>query len=402
MKKAVVYIYNSFKDPLFQSNMLLYLLDANKELDYSFALITYEQSEFAISKAEKKELKKELKERNIYWIPLRWHSGKLKLIKKTWDALYGLLIILKYRLLGYNRIVSLGTVSGSFAYIYSVLFRMRHYLYQYEPHSEFLKDMGIWSERSLSFQVLNWLEKRSGLYTEVIATGTIHMMNRLHKMGSKAQVFKIPSCVNDQLFSFSKENRSQIRESLQIVDRKVLIYVGKFGGIYFDQEVFKLCKSILERDPTFFFLFLTPNDQDTIKSNFKQVGISEKNYYVSLVPYNEVYRYISASDIGLVSVPPLPSQKFRSPIKVGEYLCCGIPYIVCKGVSEDDEYAKKEGVGVVLDNFEEVNIEKQFVEIEDLMKTDSRILRQKCRSAGLQYRGFSKLRFVSLNAFKSL
>lgn len=402
MKKAVVYIYNSFNDPLFQSNMYLYLLDAAKELDYLFVLITYEQKDFTISKEGVNELKRDLKDRNILWVPLRWHSGTFKLIKKAWDVMCGLMIILKHRVVGYNRIISLGTVSGSFAYVYSKIFRMRHYLYQYEPHSEFLKDMGIWKKNSISFRFLNWLEKKSGISAEVISTGTVHMMNRLEAMKTKAITFRIPSCVDDQRFVFSVEHRNRIREKLNVVDRKVLIYVGKFGGIYFDQEVFNLCRLLLEKDPTFYFLILTPNDNSEIEAGFKNVGIERNDYHLDQVPFNEVNKYISASDIGLVSVPPYPSQKFRSPIKVGEYLCCGIPYIVCEGISEDDLHASKYGVGVVLKDFDFESINNHFVEIENLLSIDKRKLRKKCREIGLQYRGFSQLRGESLRAFQAL
>jgi hypothetical protein len=402
VKKAVVYIYNSFSDPLFQSNMYLYLLDASRELDYQFVLITYEQKEFTLPKHEVIRIQKELIKLNIKWTPLKWHSGRFKLIKKAWDVLCGFTLVINYRIRGYQRIVSLGTVSGSFAFIYAKILRMRHYLYQYEPHSEFLKDMGILSKKSTSFRLLNWLEWMSGLNTEVIATGTTHMMERLENMGTRAKIFRIPSCVDDNRFHFSEEYRDNIRRELKIVDRKVLIYVGKFGGIYFDQEVFDLCKNLLEKDSGFYFLFLSPNNHNEIRDKFQRAGIKKNDYHLSQVPYSEVYKYVSASDIGLVSVPPLPSQKFRSPIKVGEYLCCGIPYIVCKGVSEDDKYALENNVGVVLDNFDRKSIDEHFIEIKNLLNEDKRTLRSKCRKTGLEYRSYSSLKKISLKAFDAL
>ncbi len=402
MKKAVAYIYNSFKDPLFQSNMYLYLLDAAKELDYAFVLITYEQPDHTISDDEKEKLKNELNEKNIKWIPLKWHSGKFKLFKKIWDVLCGLFVILKYRARGYNRIVSLGTVSGSFAYIYSKMFGLKHYLYQYEPHSEFLKDVGVWRSNSISFRLLNLLEKKSGLNTEVIATGTKYMLERLSKMNSQASTFRIPSCVDDSLFEFSEKDRSGIRKNLGIIDRKVLVYAGKFGGIYYDKEVFNLCATIHRKDTSFYFMILSGNDHDEIKNEFLKRGLTENDFYVSQVSHNQMFKYLSASDIGLVSVPPLPSQKFRSPIKVGEYLCCGLPYIVCKGISEDDVYATKYKVGIVLDDFEKASVDSKFVEILKILSEDKVSLRNRCRKVGLDYRGFENLRSVSLSAFRDL
>lgn len=402
MKKAVIYIYNSYKDPLFQSNMYLYMLDAAAELDYQFVLITYEQKEFEIPSDEKREIQDFLSSRNINWVPLRWHSGRFKILKKLYDLILGMLAVFKFRLKGFNRIVSLATVSGSFAYFFSRVFVMRHYLYQYEPHSEFMYDFGFWRKDSLSFKILNWLECISGKKSEVVGTGTIHMIERLKEMKSTAEVIKIPSCVDDSLFQFSNNDRVSIRSELGITDRNVLIYLGKFGGIYFEKEVFDLFRTLLILDPKFFFMVLTPNPKSEIEDFFQEVGISEDNFHIGRVPYKEVYKYISASDIGLVSVPPFPSQKFRSPIKVGEYLCCGIPYIVCKGISEDDSVAATNEVGIVLDDFSKASIEAKFDQINELLGTDKSLLQQRCREVGISYRGYSQLRQTSLDAFRKL
>ncbi|MEQ9230622.1 MAG: hypothetical protein RIF46_08055, partial [Cyclobacteriaceae bacterium] len=383
-------------------NMYLYMLDAAAELDYRFVLITYEQKEFEISSSEKNEISEFLSSRNIHWVPLRWHSGHFKLLKKFYDLILGMLVVLKFRVKGFNRIVSLATVSGSFAYIFSRIFRMRHYLYQYEPHSEFMHDFGFWKETSLSFKFLNWLERISGKNSEVVATGTVHMIERLKEMKSMAEVIKIPSCVNDSLFQFSENDRVSIRSELGITDRKVLIYLGKFGGIYFEREVFELFRTLFTLDPEFLFMVLTPNPKSEIEDFFQEVGISEDNFHIGRVPYKEVYKYISASDIGLVSVPPYPSQKFRSPIKVGEYLCCGIPYIVCKGISEDDSVASVNEVGIVLEDFSKASIEAKFDQINELLGTDKSLLQQRCREVGISYRGYSQLRQTSLDAFRKL
>lgn len=379
--------------------MYRYMMDASEQLGYHFLLITYEQDDFQIANDEKQELKKFLERKNVVWVPLKWHTGRLKLLKKFFDLITGLLIILQFRLKGYNKIVSLATVSGSFAYIYSVIFNMRHYLYQYEPHSEFMADFGYWSTRSVSFRVLNKLEYWSGKYSAVVATGTHHMISRLKEMGSKASVFKIPSCVDERLFQFSDEKRESIRKELNIEDRKVLVYAGKFGGIYNDEETIKLFSYLKAIDSSFYFLILTPNPKNEIEALCTKNSIDPSNFFITRVPFEEMSDYLSASDIGLVSVPAFPSQKFRSPIKVGEYLCCGLPYIVMAGISEDDEWAINHNVGVVLDDFNQSEVNRVYPMLNKLLNEAKFSLRKRCRDTGVSYRGFEKYRKESIKAF---
>lgn len=379
--------------------MYRYMIDAADQLGHQFVLITYEQDDFHIEPEEKKRIKKELSDKNIKWIPLKWHSGSLKLIKKFYDLFTGFLAIVRFRLKGYNKIVSLATVSGSFAYVYSVIFNMRHYLYQYEPHSEFMADFGYWSRQSLSFRILNKLEYLSGKYSAIVATGTHHMIDRLNSMKSEAAVFKIPSCVDENLFEFSPSKRKSIRERLKIDDRRVLVYAGKFGGIYFEEETVRLFAHLRSVDSSFFFLILTPNPINEIEAICDKYQLNRNDYYITRVPFEEMPHYLSASDMGLVSVPAYPSQKFRSPIKVGEYLCCGSPYIVMRGISEDDEWAENENIGVVLNDFDEFEVTKAFPAIDKLLCEDKNTLRVRCRKAGVSYRGFQKFRKESIKAF---
>jgi len=375
------------------------MLDAANELNYSFVLITYEQKEFFISPDKKEEINKKLREQNVVWVPLQWHSGKFKILKKAYDLFIGMLVVIWYRLKGYNRIVSLATVSGRFAYILSRIFRMRHYLYQFEPHSEFLKDFGHWSERSISYRILNWLEQLSGKYSEVVATGTRHMINRLEDMGSHAEVFLIPSCVDETLFRFSDNSRNSIRNNLGIENRKVVVYAGKFGGIYFEEETIKLFSRLNLIDSTFFFLILTPNPINEISALCQKNGLRNSDYHITRIPFKEMPNYLSAADLGVVSVPSHPSQKFRSPIKVGEYLCCGVPYMVLKGVSEDDEWAEKFNVGVAMEDFSIEEIEKIYPKLQSFTQENKTTLYHRCRQTGIEYRGFSKYRKVSIDAF---
>ena len=401
-KKIIIFIYNSFKDPLFQSNLFLYIKEASLSNKYEFVLITFEQSNYSLKLEAQKHEKSKLLQKHINWVPLKWHSGKFKLLKKLYDTFLAIGLIAKYRITGYKKIISLGTVAGSFAHIISTLLRLDHFLYQYEPHSEFLVDCNVWSRESLSYRILHWLEKEAGMKSKMLATGTGHMLARLKSWSSPAKTFLVPSCVDENLFQYRELERNSIRRQLKISDRPVLIYAGKFGGIYYYDEVFEVFEAWYKKEPSLFFLILTSNNHSEIADMFKSRNIDNSDYALFEVDYADVPGYISAADMGIVSVPPLPSQKFRSPIKVGEYLCCGIPYIVCEGVSQDDEHAENYGVGVVMKDFSEFEAVSKWSRVKVFLEDQSEELRKRCREAGITYRGFSHLNKVMQDAIESL
>lgn len=399
-KKVVIYLYNRFHDPLIQGNIWQYIntMTANQPHDaYEFAVITYEDDRFALTEDKIKEVKADLERRNIHWKPVKWHQGT-SVVRKAIDLMEGMRILTSLRLKGYKYIVPLASVAGSFAYLAAVLLRMRLYLYQYEPHSEFAMESGIWKSSSVGFKVLKFLEKKSAFYATVISTGTGYMLSRLKGWNVKAKLYKIPSVTNDHFFCFSNIRREEIRNKLGITsDQKLFVYAGKFGDLYYGIEIIHVFKWLSENIKDSFFLIITPQDIAIVKKWIEDVKLDATRIQVTSSSYAEMPGWLSACDFGIVNIPPTPSQKFRSPIKVGEYLCCGLPYLICKGISEDDIYAKNDNVGVVVNEFSREEILNAIPQIVSLLSEPKELLQMRCRNTGVEYRGLSNLQ----NSFES-
>jgi hypothetical protein len=282
-------------------------------------------------------------------------------------------------------IISLGTIAGSFAHILKSIFSYKHFAYQHEPHSEFMLDFGIWNKASFSYLLLNYFEKRTAKAAEIISTGTDVMVDRLRKEGASGEIFKLPSCANDTLFNIDNSVRNRMRDHLGLSDAdQVFIYVGKFGGIYYKEEIFDVIGELNSSIANFFIIILSPNDLNWIKRSLNKQNVMK--YHVATVPFEKVHEYLNASDMGISAIPGFPSQKFRSPIKVGEYLLCGLPYITNEGVSEDDIIAKRYNVGVVLNDFSKSQVKEQMDRVSVLVKSaDKNTLRE----IGLNYRALS-------------
>jgi len=391
--KVIIFLYNRLFDPLIQSNFWLYIKDyvENDNNPYQFHLVTYENPDFPLTE-EQEVLIRQWRSMGLEWSSLTWHQGQ-ELKNKFYDLFSGLRLISKLRFKGYNHIVTLGSVAGTYAYIYSLILRLRLFLYQFEPHSEYALDNKMWSERSIQYKISHFLEKKAAKFAKVVASGTIFMQQRVKdEWRSKTHFIKLPTVANDKKFIFNEEDRGEIRERLKIDKEKwVLYYPGKFGDLYYYEEFAWMYKWLKDEELRLHLLIVTPNTDEEVRALFDKAGVSPDDYTIAHSDYDNIHKYASASDFAIISVPPGPSKKFISNIKVAEYLFAGLPFLITRGVSEDYIYAEKRDVGVVVDDFVEFDIKKAWPEIKGYLTRDSKDLRQHCRDVGLEYRGFNNL-----------
>ncbi|MGB1032134.1 MAG: hypothetical protein ACPGWM_05950, partial [Flavobacteriales bacterium] len=254
-------------------------------------------------------------------------------------------------------------------------------------HSEFMVEFGIWKQNGWRNYVLSYLENKTAINADYILTGTSHMKERLLPI-SKGEVHRAPSSVDQNQFLFLPKERVSKRNELNWTDNKVMIYTGKFGGIYYDQEITGLCETLYSEDSSWRFIFLTPTDHSQVWNQIEQLQVPRDSFYITETKGSkEMSAWLSAADIGLSAIPPLSSQKYRSPVKIGEYLLCGLPYITCKGISEDDDVAISDHVGVVVDSLQSEDLNELESSISELLRDDSDEIRERCRASGIKYRG---------------
>ena len=66
-------------------------------------------------------------------------------------------------------------------------------------------------------------------------------------------------------------------------------------------------------------------------------------------PHSEVMRYMSAADAGIIMRNDIVVNNVASPIKIGEYLGCGLPVILTRGIGDYSEAVSRAGIGIILD-----------------------------------------------------
>lgn len=404
----IVYSFQGIQDPLFRGLILQYLKKINTpEVRYHFHVITYEQEQYMTSPAERTAFRNACAPYGIYWYPVRYHTAKrFTLFYRLWDFVQSIrqAVRIKARypvkaILGYL------VIAGAFSFIISRLLGLRLAIYCFEPHSEYMVDFGDWTRKALSYRLLNGFERLEATYAEYLAVPTSHTLKLVQSWKPRArEIFQVPISVDTDKFRFSEQHRQLIRQQFGMEERPVVLYLGKFGGLYYAADaVAQFSYQLYQHDPTLFFFTITPDDTDRIASAYRQAGLPESAFLVhDKVPYDEVERYISVADIGLVAIPPLPSQKYRTPVKVGNYLSCGLPYIITKGIADDDVLATQEQVGAVFDSLSPRDFGTGWPQVKSLLAEDKTSLRNRCRRIGIRERGLQRTEAVLRQILKRM
>lgn len=386
--------------------MLTYIKTLSAKTDWSFDLITFEQPQFKINGNDQFRIKSELLLYNILWHPKNHLTGSFLLIKKAYNLLSLFPLLIKLKISGTEIIWSFANISASIAWVYSRLFRLKTLIFSYEPHSDFMYELGIWNHNSLKYRILSYLERRAGIDADYVLTGTSYMRDKLLREKKFGKVFRAPTSVDENDFYYRGDSVQIVKGRHGIKpNEKIIIYVGKFGDLYYTFQTIVFFKIVSEYNGlNLRFIVITPNAKEEIRQYCIQADFDVNEIiYLSNIPYEEIKIYMSGASLGISAVPPSPSQKYRSPTKVAEYLLCGLPFITCSGVSEDDIMVlKNEGIGVVLKDFSEDSIKEKLPEIADILSRRKEETVQKCREVGLKYRAKSTIDKLFYKIFSEL
>jgi len=170
----------------------------------------------------------------------------------------------------------------------------------------------------------------------------------------------IPCAADRSKFFFDESIRKRVRKQLDIVDKIVVTYCGSFShGWQVPDKILELVGAISETLPgEVFFLVLTPDRE--IAHQLVEGSMNSSNYRILTVNHSDVPKYLMASDLGLLLREEHILNAVASPTKFAEYLLCGVPVVVSKGIGDTSEIVQDLKGGVVLNGLtaEQDDLEK--------------------------------------------
>lgn len=372
MKHGLAIVYHEWGDPIFTTTVLPFLkaLKARHDIENVFVM-TFESQNHD-----------EIERETLHWIPQKKSSGSFLVFRKLSETLKALWRCRKLKKVDY--IISAGLLSGSIASVFSTFLKVPFGVLTFEPHADYMVDMRRWKKHQLKTIILRFFERRIDKTALTLFATTNAKFNELNIKQRKL----LPSCVDLATFRFKLNQRIQIRRQLKIADEAIVfVYLGKFGGLYFDDAFFEQMSQLLVRIPGAQLLIISQSCHQKIYTNLKRYQLEHRAIVLAL-PHRDVSNYLSAADIGITGIPSKPSMQFRSPIKNGEYWACGLPILISEGVGDDWQIAKEQEVGVVIKRDDAWC--EMVPDILALLQQPRDRLRQRCRVVAETYRSLEK------------
>lgn len=247
-------------------------------------------------------------------------------------------------------------------------------------------DFSGWSPTGLKYKLYRWMEKRAILQADAIlcrshqAAAIIAERSRLPETQNKITV--ISNGRDIVQYNILPQSEFKIGNGMKF------IYVGSLGpqyGLENMLNVFKAVKNIL---PDSVFTILTGDKSyanQMIEDSYQDI---RNSVLITRVAADAVPNYIIDADFAFALRAQKFSMKGVSPIKLGEYLLCGIPVIATSGIGDTDMMLDGENCAYVISDYDDVNIDA-IVEWCTAVWGEYKI-KQQAREIGLAYFDLNK------------
>ncbi len=386
----LVITYWDFNEAHVQANVLPNLRILSKVSDADVYLFCLNKK--PLSSEEERKVAAELAVDRIHLLWFHYsHFGLKMMLKFLWLIPYLCISVFSKKI---SRIYAWCTTAGAIGYLASVLTRRPLVLESYEPHAEAMVENGYWTTKRFPYKVLSWFEKKQAQRAQFIIAANsgmgAYVQKRYNYTIPKEKLYAKPACVDLHQFDPEEKVRVKARNELGYTPGNIVcLYAGKFGGIYLEEETFELLKACYNEWGTEFrVLLLTSQDEDYIQKHCKRVGVPFGIFTIRFVPHHQVPGMMQAADFAICPVKPVPTKRFCTPVKNGEYWALGLPVIITAGISDDSDIIQENNIGAVIESLDERGYVEAVKEMSSLLRGNRNEVSEKIRSIAVRYRNY--------------
>jgi glycosyltransferase involved in cell wall biosynthesis len=207
------------------------------------------------------------------------------------------------------------------------------------------------SPRSFMHRFLRDVEVQAASRANIVLTRSAKACDILHSRagaGTNSQKFYVVgNGRDDEMFCpADATQRARIRSLLGVgADIPLIIYCGSMGAQYCVDEMLEFFSIVHARRSDAHLLFLT-GSPETLLNTLNNYHHLSDSVTVLTVAGQMVSQYLGSADLGLALRQPSFSMQAVAPIKLGEYLLCGLPVLSTDRIG--DSVAVTADVGLLL------------------------------------------------------
>lgn len=241
------------------------------------------------------------------------------------------------------------------------------------------------SSSGLIYRLLRDIEAQAVRKASVVLARSSKAIDILYARagaGTSVKKFHVVSNGRDAtLFNpHDQSSRNQVRESLGVdLNSPLLVYAGSLGEQYCLLEMFAIFEYVLEKRSDARFLIMTGSPEYAVNKLASFPKIKEDVIIISVTP-KQVSKYLAAADIGLALRKASFSMQAVAPIKLGEYLLCGVPVIASRGIGDTNKISAD--VGFLLDEISEEHLYKSAFWIVEMFPNKRELMRECSQNIG--------------------
>ena len=368
--RALYITYMGITEPLQYSQVLGYLKGLARK-DISIYLLSFEKKTF-LMKSNINQIREELKDSKIKWYFLKYHK-RPQFLAKAIDIFSGMIasfiIAVKEKIDVVHARNTMCALMGSLPIIFlnkKFIFDIRGFM------AEEYADGNLWEKDSMLYKIVNWLERYFIRKADEIIVLTQKAKDLLADKNNKAGITIIPTCVDLENFIPNRVPTGRV----------AVVYTGSIGTWYMLKEMVDFYKALLETNRDAKFLIITHSDHNMIKRDV--LKDTEGNIFIKMANPKEVPAHLNRSDMGIFFIKPCFSKAASCPTKFAEYLACGLPVIISRGIGDTERIVKENNIGVVVEDFSAIEYKRAIFKLNELLiERDS--LRDRCRKVAEKY-----------------
>jgi glycosyltransferase involved in cell wall biosynthesis len=371
-RPAILYVsYDGMLEPLGQSQVLAYLERLAER--YAVTLLSFEKKADLADAARLAAVRRRIEQAGIEWTRLRYHKAP-SAPATAFDIAAGTVAALRLArrrraeiVHARSYIAALIGLAVKRATGARLLFDMRG-LWADER-----VDAGWWPRGGRLYRVAKGIERRLLRGADHIVTLTQAAAREIASfpyLAGSAPISVIPTCADLDRFA---------PEGPKAAGPPVLGFVGTASAWSMVPELLRFHGLLVEREPAARLLIVNRHEQDYIGACIKDAGTDRERVEIVAADHDAVPGLIRRMTIGTALKQPSYSQLGCAPTKLAEYLGCGIPVLVNRGIGDVAEIVTGHQVGVVLDGFEEADLRAGVERMLALLADPD--LPRRCRSA---------------------
>jgi glycosyltransferase involved in cell wall biosynthesis len=386
--RVLYIVYWGALEQLGQSLVVPSVLNLSKR-GAQITLVTFEKPADLEDRFEVDRVSELFEKNKVDWIPLKYHQTP-KVPATAFDAVQGIVAGLWKRLSGRFDIVHARTFqAGLIGMILAPLIRARFVYHNEGFYPGEQVDAGNWGIESKQYLYSKKLETKMYRRADAVFALSKRSVDTIREFNDLVAV--VPSCVDLDHFRF---------EDTGSEGKSGIVYLGSTGGRYDLASIGKFVAAAMQKEPGLKLNIVSKTPRDQVSNELAETGLAETDWNLEAVDYSRVPDKLASAAAGIHFLKKGIAGFAGSPTKIGEYWAMGLPVIVTPMLGDTDLIAVEERIGVVVREHNDVEYQRAFEELEQLLQ--SKGIARRCRNAAERHYGLETACSTQFSVYEEL